>query len=471
MLHNGPQFQLPTWCARLRLDHFRSASQSRSSAADVEDLGPLKILDTDPGCERFNDKTTGLTTLFEGYLFDDQPSAADGSRGVEGRHGRHIANLYQRHGRELFDHIEGAYLIAVLDTRAKRFIVGRDGMGKHPLYYVQRPGELWFASNIFALVRHIPVSFQPNRLSLALRLLGRWPQAGQTFFEGIRRVRPGHFLDVDSTGDVRERIHWHPLPDDEEEPWLPDAEARESFEPMLQQAVNRCLGMGAQGVMLSGGIDSVSIAALASREAKHRGRPPLFAYSARNPPGDPTEPEEAMQDRVVRALGMPHRTSTIKDWLGSRSLLSATLERVPELPAPTDVWWTGAYMTFYGTPLADGVHTLLTGSGGDEWLGVSRSHAADLLRRCRCRRPSRVRAGNRRDGGILGSRILATGLVEERTRLDGWWVLDEVGARLKSGVPSSATSKAGPGLVVPGATAGGRACRSDQCTRSRATRG
>ncbi len=175
-------------------------------------------------------------------------------------------------------------------------------------------------------------------------------------------------------------MHWHPLPDDEE-PWLSDAEARESFEPMLQQAVNRCLSLGAGGVMLSGGIDSVSIAALASREARSSGRQPLVAYTARNPRGYPRDHEEDVQDRVVQALGMPHRVSTMEDWLGSRSLLSATLEKVPDLPGPTDIWWTGAYMKFYGTPIADGVRTLLTGSGGDEWLGVNRSHAADLLRR------------------------------------------------------------------------------------------
>lgn len=351
-----------------------------SHPPDADHRGPLTIFDPDPGCERCTDEAAGLTALFEGYLFDEEQAAPKSETEIQQRNAQRIVRLYERHGRDLFDHVEGAYLTAVLDTRAGRFIVGHDGMGRHPLYYIQRPGELWFASNIFALVRDAPISLSPNRLSLALRLLGRWPQAGETFFDSIQRVRPGHFLDVNSRGDVREVMHWHPVPDDDE-PWMPDEEARESFEPMLQQAVNRCLSLGAGGVMLSGGIDSVSIAALASREAKSRGRPPLVAYTARNPPGYPRDHEEDAQDRVVQALGMPHRISTMEDWLGSRGLLSATLDRVPTLPGPTDIWWTGAYMQFYGTPAADGVGTVLTGSGGDEWLGVNRSHAADLMRR------------------------------------------------------------------------------------------
>jgi asparagine synthetase B (glutamine-hydrolysing) len=306
--------------------------------------------------------------------------ALEGEVATQSGNARRIVSLYERHGRDLFDHLEGAYLAAVLDVRTGLFIVGHDGMGRHPLYYAKRPGELWFASNIFALAEHAPISRASNRLSLALRLLGRWPEAGQTFFNDIQRVRPGHFLDVTSRGEVREVMHWHPVPDDQE-PWLPDAEAREGFEPMLQKAVNRCLSLGARGVMLSGGIDSVSVAALACREAKNRGLQPLIAYTARNPPGYPRDHEEDAQDRVVQSLRMPHRVSTMTDWLGPRSLLSTTLEKVPALPGPTDIWWTGAYMGFYGTPATEGVRTLLTGSGGDEWLGVNRSHAADLLRR------------------------------------------------------------------------------------------
>ena len=362
------------------MDNLKAKAAPRPNRPDVDGCGPLTIFDRDPGCERFTDEARDLTVLFEGYLFNERPLALEAEAETQFRNARRIVSLYERHGRDLFDHLEGAYLAAVLDVRAGRFIVGRDGMGRHPLYYARRPGELWFASNIFALVRRAPVSPKPNRLSLALRLLGRWPEAGQTFFDDIQRVRPGHFLEVTSRGDVREVMYWHPVPDDQE-PWLSDVEARESFEPMLQKAVNRCLSLGARGVMLSGGIDSVSVAALASREAKSRGLQPLIAYTARNPPGYPREHEENVQDRVVQSLGMPHRVSTMADWLGPRSLLSATLEKVPALPGPTDIWWTGAYMGFYGAPAADGVRTLLTGSGGDEWLGVNRSHAADLLRR------------------------------------------------------------------------------------------
>jgi asparagine synthetase B (glutamine-hydrolysing) len=158
---------------------------------------------------------------------------------------------------------------------------------------------------------------------------------------------------------------------------LSDREALEAFEPSLEAAVHRCLDLGAEGVMLSGGVDSVVIAALAA-DARHGG-PPFAAVSART--GYGLSYEEEMQSLVADALGMRHVISTTLEWIAGRDPLDLSMETVRDLPGPTSVWWVGTYTEFYRRTAAQGLTTLLTGAGGDNWLGVADAHAADLLRR------------------------------------------------------------------------------------------
>ena len=86
------------------------------------------------------------------------------------------------------------------------------------------------------------------------------------------------------------------------------------------------------------------------------------------------------QDHVSRALQMELRPSSAREWIGNRGLLDATFEEVPRHPGPTDVWWAGAYIGFYRYIAGQGLKTMLTGSGGDEWLGVHPAIAADKIR-------------------------------------------------------------------------------------------
>src|SRR4029078_107016 len=109
--------------------------------------------------------------------------------------------------------------------------------------------------------------------------------------------------------------------------------------------------------------------------------PPLIAVSGRT--GQALSYEERMQSEVVDVLGMPHVVSTTPEWTEGRDEISLSLDITSELPSPSRIYWVGTYMRFYERTAARGVNVLLTGAGGDNWLGVAEGHAADLIRRLR----------------------------------------------------------------------------------------
>jgi asparagine synthetase B (glutamine-hydrolysing) len=377
--HTGAVIGLSQWYAAFvpRADEARPAA----GAGDALRLGPLTVFRAGEGCETASvggGERAG-SVVFDGYLFDRRALALElGLPDGPVSNAQLAASAYLRWGAGVFDRLDGCYLLAIRDGRSGRLLIGHDALGRHPVYYASEGGALWFGSNILALASSGFVSRRPNRLSLALAMLLFWPEAGQTYFESIRRLRPGHYLAVSSDGATSEHKYWDPLPDDDE-PWMSDLAAREEFEPSLVSAVARCMELEPHGIMLSGGVDSVTVAALAAEWGTGRGRPPLVAVSGQS--SYAVSGEEQRQSSVAEALGMPHDVSTTDEWTGGRNAIGLSLEATPALPSPSRIYWVGTYTRFYRRAADKGLNVLLTGSGGDNWLGVADTHAADLLRR------------------------------------------------------------------------------------------
>ncbi|HUF47556.1 MAG TPA: asparagine synthase-related protein [Vicinamibacterales bacterium] len=364
-------FDLPQWCAGFDPVQARTARHGSSGEPDV-------LTTSGPGGAEFVRHGPGLqTVIFDGYLYDrarltrelDAPSSAGDAELA--------AAACARWGREVYDRLDGCFLLAVWNAATGRLLVGHDALGRHPVFYCDDGSRFWFGANVLKVAARAR-SRRANRHSLALGALLFWPDRGETFFEDVARLPPGQFLEVDDTRRINRHQYWEPMPGDDE-PWLRAAEVHERFEPALVAAVERRMALDPQGIMLSGGVDSVTVAALAVDVLGGPGRKPFTAVSARA--GGPLTGEERMQSAVSDALGMRHLISTTREWLRDDDEVEASLAITPELPAPTRIWWVGAYTRFYRRTADEGLHVLLTGAGGDNWLGVADAHAADLMRR------------------------------------------------------------------------------------------
>jgi asparagine synthase (glutamine-hydrolysing) len=152
----------------------------------------------------------------------------------------------------------------------------------------------------------------------------------------------------------------------------------EEFDGLFTRAVDRCLTRGPAGIFLSGGLDSVGVAAVARERSRAAGLPPPWALSLAFP-GDANE--EDVQRGVAGQLGLPQHMVGLQDAVGPGGVLGTALELSRLWPAPLTNYWTPAYQRLARDGGERGCRVILTGTGGDEWLGVTPYYAADLLRR------------------------------------------------------------------------------------------
>jgi asparagine synthetase B (glutamine-hydrolysing) len=400
----SPPISLPQWVARLSSSpdlatpHFADGlatgldGQGRVGR-DVVRAGPLTITSASEGAAvaAFGSHANPGVVLMDGYLLDGAALRRDFGLRYDASDLDVASAAYARYGSKLFEHLDGSYLLAVWDPRDRRLLLGHDHLGHHPVYYAESDDGLAFSTNVLALARSGAVSGRPNRVSLAMAALQLWPAAGQTFFEDVHRLRGGHYLVAsfdagtseparafrDARLRISEHQYWSPWLEDGE-PGLSEREAHAQFEPALVSALARAMELRPQGIMLSGGLDSVTIAALAAEYAREHGTPIVCAMSGRRDMAE--SEEEPMQAAVVSALEMPHITARESEWTGGRSTVDMSLDVVRELPGPSRIYWVGAYMAFYRFTAAHGLDVLLTGSGGDNWVSVADAYAAHAMR-------------------------------------------------------------------------------------------
>ena len=242
------------------------------------------------------------------------------------------------------------------------------------LFYASIEGEWLFSTSIEALTRHPRVSGEINRAALADHLCHRWPDVEETLFKNVKRVPPGHVIRVGRSKQVRR--YWElPIPGAGVD-WVREDEL-ERFDELLDQAVERCLCLGPAAIYLSGGLDSVSVAAVAAQNSQRKGLPPPWALSL----GFPGEcNEEEIQRGVAADLGLPQVFMTLGDAVGHDGLLLAALKMNSHRPMPLLNPWYPAYHRLGLEGKQQGCKVILTGGGGDEWLGVTPLLAADLIR-------------------------------------------------------------------------------------------
>src|SRR6516225_7287989 len=103
-----------------------------------------------------------------------------------------IVHLYEEEGPELFKRLRGMFAAAVWDVRLSRLVLGRDRLGKKPLYVRREPNRILFASEIKAILQADSVSPRIDSVALHEYLGLGYVPAPLTLFEGIEKILPGH---------------------------------------------------------------------------------------------------------------------------------------------------------------------------------------------------------------------------------------------------------------------------------------
>lgn len=294
---------------------------------------------------------------------------------------------YPAIGEKCFSKLRGRFALLVWDRRRDCIWALRDPMGTHPLFHAREGDAYVFAASASELIREAGVRAPLNKLAIADSFRNSWPLLEETWYSGIERVPPGHALRIDR-GGARASRYW--LPRGESVRWLKGDEM-DQFGPLFEQAVERTLCHGRNAIFLSGGLDSVSIAAVASDIAKRERQPRLQALSLEFP--HPDSNERDVQVPVAVRLGIPHLLMPLESAVDSpRGVLGATLAVSARLDSPAINLWLSGYLELAARARDRGCSTILTGTGGDEWLGITPVLAADLLSKGRLRDWARLMA-------------------------------------------------------------------------------
>jgi asparagine synthase (glutamine-hydrolysing) len=274
-----------------------------------------------------------------------------------------LTHLYEEHGERFAERLRGMFAIALWDSKQARLLLARDRYGIKPLYYRETEGELAFASELRAFPRR---DIDPDALEAFLAFNS--VPAPLTIFRGIRKLRPGHVL-VWQDGRSELMRYARPAPasaadvreDDE-------AELTEELRARLRDSVRAHLVSDVPvGVLLSGGIDSATLAALAAGETSEPVRTFSIGFEERSF-------DELGDARLVaQRYGTEHRELVLRP--DAAMLLPALADAFDEPFADSS-----ALPTYLVSQLAaEDVKVALSGEGGDELFGGYYTYAADLL--------------------------------------------------------------------------------------------
>jgi asparagine synthetase B (glutamine-hydrolysing) len=343
---------------KLRVDVMGAAGPSPLSHAVAE---PVEVL--------FQGVLTNADELRSRYGLD--PATSGSPADV-------VAAVYARRGASpTFRELRGVYAAIVADGASGSVVAARDRFGTHPLFYATGPDGVLFSSTIDALLRSGSVTTALNRPMMVDHLRHRSPDKGETYFEAIRRVPPSHVLEIRGSA-VRVTRYWDLVPEDGRFEWNEHA-TTEDFADVMSTAVRRCMSVGPTGIYLSGGIDSVSVGAIATDVAAGLGvEPPLALMLGFS---DPSADEREIQRNVAAQLGLRDHMVQLEDVTAGAGLLASGLELSRAFAAPLLNYWLPGYCRLSSDARAQGIEVIMSGAGGDEWLSVGPSYTADLLSR------------------------------------------------------------------------------------------
>jgi asparagine synthase (glutamine-hydrolysing) len=274
-----------------------------------------------------------------------------------------LVHLYEQHGEGFAARLRGMFAIAIWDAPRRRLVLARDRFGIKPLYYRDEGGQLSFASELRALPRG-EIDLDAVEAFLAFNSI----PAPLTIFRDARKLPAGQVLVRDERGTRLERFaRPAPVPVDE----LRDDEEAELVEELrarLRDSVRAHLVSDVPvGVLLSGGVDSALLAALAAQESSE----PLRTFSIGFAERSFDELEDAR--RVASRYGTEHRELVLRP--DAALLLPALADAFDEPFADSS-----ALPTYLVSELAaSDVKVALSGEGGDELFGGYYTYAADLL--------------------------------------------------------------------------------------------
>lgn len=295
-----------------------------------------------------------------------------------------------RHGPHAAARFVGQFAFGLHDRETGRTWLVRDRLGVLPLYYYADARQLVFASEIKAVLAVLGDRVSLDRSQLAGYLKSRAVHAPATLFEGIRKVPPGHVVEVSPAGEVEVSPYWS-LPEPGQQLACEPAEGVRLVDRALRQAVDAALVADVPvGAYLSGGVDSSLIVALAAASRRAGGSSePVATFAAEF--GDARVDETPYSQLVSRVVGTDHHRVRVRPDDFRDTWEQLTWHRDAPVSEPADI-----AVAQLAAAARQHVKVVLSGEGSDELFGGYPKYRYARATQLADRLPPRLRAGTLR---------------------------------------------------------------------------
>jgi asparagine synthase (glutamine-hydrolysing) len=329
----------------------------------------LSIIDLEGGSQPIWNEDGSVVVVYNGEIWNyralRERLAGLGHEFATGSDTEVLVHGYEEWGARLPQHLDGMYAFAVWDTRSEHLLLARDRLGKKPLYVLSSGRGLAFGSDARSVFLVSGTKPRVAEDRVAEYLFQRYVVSPGTMFAGVERVEPGHVVEYDRRS-VRRSRYWDVGASVETE----ELEAKELAGLLRAATEKRLMSDVPIGLLLSGGVDSTAVLAL----ARQAGAETLATFTVGF--GDPVYDERDRARRAAEHFRTEHhelgveRSAFLEAWPRLAWYRDEPIAEASEIPLLLLSEFAGRH-----------VRVVLSGDGGDEVFGGYPKYRADALLR------------------------------------------------------------------------------------------
>lgn len=332
----------------------------------------LSIVDVSHGGQPMFNEDKSVVIVYNGEVYNHKDYRVEliekGHKFQNNSDTEAIIHLYEEYGESCVEKLRGMFAFAIWDKNKRELFIARDRLGIKPLYYVHdADGNLFFASEVKALLEAQAIKPEINFNALPDQMANHGTSGDETLFAGIKRLMPGHTM-IWRDGKISIRKFWEvdytPKHEDRS-----DADFIEEWRELFRKSVElRLMADVPLGMFLSGGIDSSAICAMMSEMVSD----PIKTFSVGFTEKEANELEYARM--VSRAFKTDHHEIIISP--------DQYFKALPKLIWHEDepIGFVASIPLYFISELAQKhVKVVLTGEGSDEMLGGYGRYRKTLL--------------------------------------------------------------------------------------------
>jgi len=320
-------------------------------------MNRLSIIDQDGGNQPIYNEDESLLIVYNGEVYNHTELRSDLEKRGHVFRSRSdtetVLHAFEEYGPAALLKFNGMFAFAIFDRIRKRLFLARDRLGIKPLYIIDQPGRLAFASEAKALLPVLGDRVDPDWTSISHFFTFGYCPYGLSPFESVRKLPPACYAWVDDSA-TKVESYWAPTYG--MGPVHSFEEAKKEIVRLVEEAVNKELMSDVPlGVFLSGGLDSSAVAYFASNASIGK----IHSYGLRF---EETTHDESPDSRTVaNHLGLIHheflfdKETMVRSFVNVGNLLDEPFADPTVMPLLALSEQTRKY-----------VKVVLTGWGGDE---------------------------------------------------------------------------------------------------------